>query len=61
VGDRLMRAKPVYEYMDGFLEDISGCRRFDHLPREPGPMVLKSLGGGREVPDFLCIGRSRTR
>ncbi|MCW5953289.1 MAG: adenylosuccinate synthase [Propionibacteriaceae bacterium] len=25
-------AKPVYEYLDGWSEDISGCRSFDDLP-----------------------------
>jgi len=32
VGDRLMRAKPVYEYMEGFKTDISGCRKPEDLP-----------------------------
>ena len=25
-------AKPIYEYLDGWHEDISGCRSFDELP-----------------------------
>ena len=25
-------AKPIYEYVDGWTEDISGCRSFDELP-----------------------------
>ncbi len=32
VGDRLNRAKPVYEAMDGWRSDISGCRTFADLP-----------------------------
>lgn len=32
VGDRLRRAKPVYEYHDGFCCDISGCRTKEDLP-----------------------------
>ena len=31
-GDRLKRAKPVYEYLDGFKTDISGCRKESDLP-----------------------------
>jgi len=31
-GDRLLRAKPVYEYLDGFKTDISKCRKPDELP-----------------------------
>ena len=33
VGDRLGRAKPVYETMDGWMSDISGCRTFSDLPK----------------------------
>lgn len=32
VGDRLNRAKPIYETMDGWHADISGCRTFAALP-----------------------------
>lgn len=32
-GDKLNRAKPVYEYLDGWKTDISQCRSFDVLPR----------------------------
>ena len=31
-GDRLLRAKPIYEYLDGFRTDISKCRKPDDLP-----------------------------
>jgi len=30
--DEFARATPVYEYLDGWTEDISGCRTFDELP-----------------------------
>lgn len=32
-GERLNRAKPIIEYMDGWGCDISACRRYDELPR----------------------------
>ncbi|MCD8017212.1 MAG: adenylosuccinate synthase [Oscillospiraceae bacterium] len=32
-GEELNRAKPVYEYFDGFRCDISGCRRAEDLPK----------------------------
>lgn len=32
IGDKLNRAKPVYEYLDGFKTDISGCRKKEDLP-----------------------------
>lgn len=28
----LERCKPVYEYVEGFSGDISGCRKFEDLP-----------------------------
>jgi len=30
--DEFAKARPVYEYLDGWTEDISGCRSFDELP-----------------------------
>src|SRR5690606_32278729 len=34
VGERLNKATPVIEYMDGWKTDISGCRSFNELPKE---------------------------
>lgn len=31
-GEALTKAKPVYEYLDGWKTDISTCRSFDELP-----------------------------
>lgn len=31
-GDALVKAKPVYEYFDGWKTDISACRKFEELP-----------------------------
>ena len=30
--DEIVKAKPIYEYLDGWSEDISGARSFDELP-----------------------------
>ncbi|MFT3875925.1 MAG: adenylosuccinate synthase [Propioniciclava sp.] len=30
--DEIVAAKPIYEYLDGWTEDISDCRTFDELP-----------------------------
>ncbi len=32
IGERLNRAKPVYEYLEGFNCDVSGCRTKEDLP-----------------------------
>ena len=62
-GDALMRAKPVYEYLDGFKTDISKCRRAEDLPDAAAkyvrhienavgcPIKYVSVGPGRE--DYL--------
>ena len=31
-GEDLDKAKPIYEYLDGFCEDISACRKAEDLP-----------------------------
>ena len=33
VGESLNRAKPIYEYVEGFKEDVSGCRKIEDLPK----------------------------
>lgn len=33
VGERLERAKPVYEYVEGFKTDVSWCRKIEDLPQ----------------------------
>ncbi len=42
-------AKPVYEYLDGWWEDISGCRKFDELPANAQAYVrrIEELSGTR--------------
>ena len=59
-GDELERAEPVYEYLDGFSTDISGCRKTQDLPEaalryirfienEVGcPIKYVSVGAGRD-------------
>ena len=40
-------AKPVYEHLDGWWEDISGCRRFEDLPKNAQAYVeaLEDMSG----------------
>ena len=59
-GDKLMRAKPVYEYLPGFKCDVSKCRKVSDLPKEAldyirfieeetgCPIKYVSVGAGRE-------------
>lgn len=34
-------AKPIYEYLDGWWEDISGCRTFEELPENAQRYILR--------------------
>ncbi|MCL2108825.1 MAG: adenylosuccinate synthase [Oscillospiraceae bacterium] len=66
-GDALARAKPLYEYLDGFKCDISLCRNLDDLPsaavkyiefleKAVGcPIKYVSVGAGRE--DYLIMNK----
>jgi adenylosuccinate synthase len=42
-------AEPVYEYLDGWWDDITGCRRFEELPKAAQAYVetLEQLSGSR--------------
>ena len=42
-------AKPIYEEMPGWFEDITGCRRFEELPANAQAYVrrLEELAGAR--------------
>ncbi|MCL2002633.1 MAG: adenylosuccinate synthase [Oscillospiraceae bacterium] len=62
-GDALAKAKPVYEYLDGFKTDISKCRKAEDLPDAAVryirfiesavgcPITYVSVGAGRD--DYL--------
>lgn len=40
MGEALTNAKPVYEYMEGWNCDISGCRSFEELPKAAQDYIL---------------------
>ncbi len=64
-GDRLMRAKPVYEFFEGFKTDISKCRKPEDLPETAiryirfiekavgCPIEYVSVGAGRD--DYIKL------
>lgn len=58
-GDRLMRAKPVYEYMEGFKTDISKCRKPDELPK-PALDYIRYIESAVGCPiEFVSVGPGR--
>jgi adenylosuccinate synthase len=58
-GDRLMRAKPIYRYLEGFRSDLSACRRSEDLPaaaRAYIDFLEQSVGSPIQ---YVCVGAER--
>ena len=58
-GDKLNRAKPIYEYLPGFSGDISGCRSFKALPQAAQDYIrcLEDAVGCRVT--YVSVGAKR--
>ncbi len=52
-------AIPVYEYLDGWTEDISGCRTFDELPAHHAGLRPQARGAVRCRISGIGVGPSR--
>ncbi len=58
-GDKLLRAKPVYEYLPGFKTDISHCRRSQELP-EAALDYIRFIENAMECPiKYVSVGPGR--
>ena len=67
-GDALAKAKPVYEYLDGFKTNISKCRKPGDLPPEAIRYIkfienavscpIKYVSVGAERDDYVTMGKS---
>ena len=65
-GDKLTGAKPMYEYLDGWGIDISGCRNAEELPVEAVKYInyiekavgcrIKYVSVGAKREDYLVMG-----
>ena len=55
-------ATPVYEYLDGWMSDISGCRSFDDLPKNAQVYVqaLEEMSGAKIWGVGVGPGREQT-
>jgi adenylosuccinate synthase len=55
-------AKPVYEYLDGWSEDITGVRTFDELPKNAQAYVrtLEEMAGAPISAIGVGPGRDET-
>ena len=58
-GDKLAEAKPVFEYLDGFKADISGCRRMEDLP-DAAVKYIRYLEKAVDCPiRYVSVGAGR--
>ncbi len=58
-GDRLVRAKPVYEYKEGFGCDISKCRTMEELP-QTAVDYIRYIEEKMECPiEYVSVGPDR--
>jgi adenylosuccinate synthase len=58
-GDRLLRAKPIYTYLDGFQADVSACRTEADLP-EAARRYIRFLEDAVGVPiQYVSVGPKR--
>jgi adenylosuccinate synthase len=58
-GDDLLKAKPIYEYLDGFKTDISNCRKRNDLPKA-AIQYIEFLEKAVGCPiTFVSVGASR--
>lgn len=57
-----LRAKPIYEFFDGWKTDISGCRTFEELPENAQIYVraLERLSGAPFWGIGVGPGREQT-
>lgn len=58
-GDVLDEAKPIYEYLDGWKQDISHCRSYDELPKNAQKYVeyIEKLVGC--TVNYISVGAER--
>lgn len=58
-GDKLLKAKPIYEYFDGFDEDISKCKMRNELP-ENVLLYIEYIENSVGCPiKYLSVGPKR--
>lgn len=58
-GTELINAKPVYEYLDGFCEDISNCRKKEDLPRKALEYIEYIENASKCKIKYVSVGPER--
>jgi len=59
MGEKLNKAKPVYEYVEGWNTDISGCRKFEDLPKEAQEYVRYIEKSVETKIKYVSVGADR--
>lgn len=59
VGERLHRAKPIYEYLEGWKCDISSCRKMDDLPKAAADYVRFIEKAAECKIKYVSVGAER--
>lgn len=58
-GERLNIAKPVYQYLDGWSDDISKCRTFEELPKQARDYVRFIEKSVETKVKYVSVGAER--
>ena len=58
-GTGLDEAKPIYEYLEGWNCDISGCRSYDELPRAAKKYIEFIENSTGCVIRYVSVGAGR--
>ncbi|MCL2176364.1 MAG: adenylosuccinate synthase [Firmicutes bacterium] len=58
-GDKLARAKPIYEYLPGFKKDISKCRCVSDLPKEALDYIMFLQKATNSKIKYVSVGPDR--
>ena len=59
MGEALAKAKPVYEYVEGWKSDISACRKFDELPKAAQEYILYIEKATGAKIRYVSVGADR--
>ncbi len=59
VNDELNKAKPVIEYLDGWMSDITGCRSWEELPKKAQDYVKYIENAVNVKVKYVSVGAGR--
>lgn len=60
-GNMLDRAKPIYEYLDGWKQDISDCRKYEDLPLNARKYIEYIEKSVNCTMNYISVGAERNQ